>query len=105
MIELVLEEMKELANEFKREASSRRAITPTDPTADVFGFCARRLEEKADEVGDRSAWLTPEQYGRQFVKPVTGMTVRNWIMRGELDAEQTPHGYMIHRNAKRRRHA
>lgn len=103
MLDTVFASLKSQATAWSTEAERRRQRSHTDPVADTLVNCAAELTEQVRLLETESEWLTPEQYGAQHFPIVSGQTVRNWIHRGELKAEDTPRGYRIARREARRR--
>jgi excisionase family DNA binding protein len=102
MIDTVFAAMRTLAGEMQTEAAKRKAMTPTDPAAEASLYWAERLTLRVAELEADAEHVTPAQYAS--LHGVTEQTVRNWIRRGELAAEDTPRGYRIPRAAVRTPH-
>ncbi len=95
------EHFTELAERWKAEAANRRIRTPTsDPAAETLESCARDVVLMLGAVDRATEKLTPAQYG-ELHGGVTAQTVTRWIRAGELQAEDTPAGYRIARDAVR----
>lgn len=101
MLDTVFASMKGQAEAWRKKAAERRRLTTADAAADALDVCADELEESVHILETESEWLTPEEFGAQFRPRVSGQTVRNWIHRGELKAENGPKGYRIARRAAR----
>lgn len=104
MLDTIFAAIKAEAKAWQEEAAQRRTLTSVDAAADALDSCAEKLLKEVHILETESEWLTPEQYGAQHIPHVSGQTVRNWIRRGELSAEDTPRGYRIARRAQRARH-
>jgi predicted transcriptional regulator len=89
------------ASRWRKEATQRLRISQHDPVSETLQYCAAEIEEEMRALDAPGAMRTVEQYAKDHA--VTPQTVRNWIRRGQLKADRTPHGYMIQHTAQRQR--
>jgi excisionase family DNA binding protein len=99
---LIPVEIRKRVDSWKTEVSQRRAITPHDPVADTFAYCAKDLEETIKLVEKSTPTFTTRQFAQ--LKGVRDGTVRKWIDAGELEAHKNGAGdWEIPRGAVRTR--
>jgi excisionase family DNA binding protein len=96
----LLASFETLAKSWRNEAAKRRKVWPEDPTTSAFDYTAGELEQHARELRDGFRTLTVEQYAALHGK--SPQTIRNWIHRGELEAEQHGRGYRLSPTARRK---
>jgi len=84
------------------EVASRRAIAPHDPVAAGIAWSAQQLRRAIDTL-NTTHLLTPEQWGTMQPKRVPPQTVRRWIRDQELDAVEGTRGWLVPKDAQRRR--
>lgn len=94
--------LRQLVGAFGQMADQRRAVTPSDPAAEVLAYAARELAHVLDEVTAPGQMLTVEQFAATQVPRVDPRTVRRWIRAGELDAVRAAGGWKIPVRARRR---
>ena|SRR5690348_5482856 len=100
MLDVIFANDRKVAENWKKEAATRRRLSQVDPVADTLDYCASELLEQVRTYEQTSHWLTVAQYAQ--LKLVTPQTVRNWIRRGELRAEDDGKGgWLIPRGAER----
>ncbi len=97
MTDTAIAEARSAASMWKAEADKRRIVSPHDPVADAFEYCAGDLLERMRPIDAPDAVQTVEQYAADH--GVTAQAVRKWVATHRLDAIKTPHGYRILRSA------
>ena len=89
------------AESWQQEAADRRKISAIDPVADTLDYCAAEIFDRIAELDQKVNWVNTEEYAE--LHGITPQTVRSWIRSGDLDAHETPKGYVINRHTKRRK--
>lgn len=104
MIYELLASVAVIGKAWRDEAQKRRRVSQADPVADTLDYCAAELARTVDEMRVGLHRVTVEQYAKLQNPPVSEQTVRNWITRGELQAERGARGgWVIDPKAKRSR--
>ncbi len=104
MIHELLASFGALGKAWREEATRRRKLTPNDAGADTLDYCAAEMARHVELQRAGTHRLTVEQYAA--LKGVSEQTVRNWIRRGELEAEPGARGgYAVSPLAERKRRA
>lgn len=99
MDSLVIATIERTAKSWRTEAEERRRISKADPIADTLDYCAGELSERVRAIKTETQFETVEQRAKR--EHVTPQTVRIWIRKGQLAAEDGPKGYRIPVTAKR----
>jgi hypothetical protein len=101
MRESVIAAMRQLAEGWQQEASTRRRVTKIDPAADTMERDASELLAELARVEHSTRLLTVDEYAKEFHAAPT--SVRRWCLRGELaGAEKNDAGdWEIPRSARR----
>jgi len=105
MLDVLFTDTRQLAEEWERQARERRGWSTIDPIADTLERCAKALRQRVQDLDHGLGYLTPAQYAALCVPRVSVPTVLTWIKKGQLAATQTPTGWAIRRDAKRRSRA
>ena len=99
---LIPREIRTRVDSWMQEVKQRREVTPHDPVADTFAYCAKDLEETIKRVEKATPTFTTRQFAQ--LKGVRDGTVRKWIDAGELEATKNGAGdWEIPRGAVRTR--
>ncbi len=101
ILDAVFAASRAVAQSWQREAADRRKISAVDPVADTLDYCAIEILDRIVELEQKANWVNTEEYAR--LHGITPQTVRNWIRSGDLDAHETPKGYVINRHTQRRK--
>lgn len=99
MYRSIEKKLREAVEQLRGEAKHRQETTPSDVAAEAFATSARIVESALNEAMRETEKLTPAQYAE--LHNCTAQSVTRWIRVGELEAEDTPNGYLIARDAKR----
>lgn len=101
MLDSLFDSFTALAGQWRSRAADRRTVTPDDPAAHALMFCAGALDDAVRELRDGTTRLTVNQYASLVV--TSPASVRRWIRKGELQAEQDAKGeWHIPRHARRK---
>jgi hypothetical protein len=99
MYRSIEKKLREAVEQLRGEAKHRQETTPSDVAAEAFATSARIVETALNEAMRDTETLTPTEYAQ--LHNVTPQSVTLWIRKGELEAERTPNGWLISRDAKR----
>lgn len=89
------------AQRLEAEVANRRQVVENDPVAAGIDFAARALRKRIAELANAQLLLTPEQWGANQPRRVSGQAVRRWIRQRELDAVPTSRGSLVPADAVR----
>lgn len=102
MLDLVLQQIRDKAQEWNADVEKRRRITMIDPVADTRAHDAQELLELADSINENTQEVTTAQYAK--LHQVSPPTVTAWIRTSKIRARVTGNGYVIRRDEKPPKH-